>query len=347
MSPVDISFIHFELVDREEVAHQVQLPPAKLFDYDEATATCATSLNSQLGGKSSRILDSTEDLQTMLDSPYYKFNAPESAAAQVEDLTGHLHESSLLLDDIQDSSELRRGRPAAYRVFGVPQTINAATHALTRAFEKVISLMKPGSSHLIEVDELRNLHVGQAMDLYWTRSGYRPSIAEYLGMNRLKFPETGALFCLASNLFYIQVSFPAGTIKQTELNDLMIALGQYFQARDDYINLASTKYQEQKGFAQDLDEGKLSLPLILLLTQSPNAALIENIQQERARNNKLPADLKQLILDEMRDQKILQVTEETLNGLEAKVYQHLERLEVSTGIKNITFRFLLDRLREM
>ncbi|OJI81188.1 hypothetical protein ASPTUDRAFT_68465 [Aspergillus tubingensis CBS 134.48] len=106
-------------------------------------------------------------------------------------------------------------------------------------------------------------------------------------------------------------------------------------------------YQEQKGFAQDLDEGKLSLPLIHLLTQSPNAALIENIQQERARNNKLPADLKQLILDEMRDQKILQLTEETLKGLEAKVYRHLERLEVSAGIKNFTFRFLLNRLREM
>ncbi|BCS01114.1 bifunctional terpene synthase/polyprenyl synthetase family protein [Aspergillus luchuensis] len=347
-------------------------PPAKLFDYDEATATCATFLNSQsLRGKSSQILESTEDLQTMPDGPYYKvlhqpidylrsvpsknirgtiiqalnlwLNAPESEAAQVEDLIGHLHESSLLLDDIQDSSELRRGRPTAYRVFGVPQTINAATHALTLAFEKFVPLMKPDSSHVF-FDELRNLHVGQAMDLYWTRSGYRPSIAEYLEMNRLK---TGALFCLASNLLSNQGSFSAGAIKQTDLNDLMIALGQYFQARDDYINLASTKYQEQKGFAQDLDEGKLSLPLIHVLTQSPNAALIENIQQERARHNKLPADLKQLILDEMRDQKILQLTEDTLNGLEAKVYRHLERLEVSTGIKNFTFRFLLDRLREM
>ncbi|GLA10975.1 geranylgeranyl pyrophosphate synthase [Aspergillus niger] len=353
-------------------AEVLQLPPAKLFDYDEATATCATFLNSQsLGARSSRIVDSFEGPQTMTDDPYYKvlqqpidylrsvpsknirgtiiqalnlwLDAPESAATQVENLIGHLHDSSLLLDDIQDNSELRRGRPTAYRVFGVAQTINAATHALTQAFEKAVPLMKPGTSDGF-FDELRNLHVGQAMDLHWTRSGYRPSIAEYLEMNRLK---TGALFCLASNLLYIQESFPAEAIKQTDLSDLMISLGQYFQARDDYINLASTKYQEQKGFAQDLDEGKLSLPLIHLLTQSPNAALIENIQQERTRNGKLSADLKQLILNEMRDQKILQLTEETLNGLEAKVFRHLERLEVSTGIKNFMFRFLLDRLREM
>ncbi|KAI2825349.1 hypothetical protein CBS63078_2103 [Aspergillus niger] len=353
-------------------AEYLQLPPAKLFDYDEATATCATFLNSQsLRARPSRIVDSFEGPQTMTDDPYYKvlqqpinylrsvpsknirgtiiqalnlwLNAPESVATQVEDLIGHLHDSSLLLDDIQDNSELRRGRPTAYRVFGVAQTINAATHALTQAFEKVVPLMKPGTSHGF-FDELRNLHVGQAMDLHWTRSGYRPSIAEYLEMNRLK---TGALFCLASNLLYIQGSFSAEAIKQTDLSDLMISLGQYFQARDDYINLASTKYQEQKGFAQDLDEGKLSLPLIHLLTQSPNAALIENIQQERARHGKLSADLKQLILDEMRNEKILQLTEETLNGLEAKVFRHLEWLEVSSGIKNFTFRFLLDRLREM
>lgn len=75
-------------------------------------------------------------------------NAPESVATQVEDLIGHLHESSLLLDDIQDSSELRRGRPTAYRVFGIPQTINAATHALTLAFEKVVPLTKTGSSNV-------------------------------------------------------------------------------------------------------------------------------------------------------------------------------------------------------
>ncbi|GKZ26246.1 geranylgeranyl pyrophosphate synthase [Aspergillus brasiliensis] len=136
---------------------------------------------------------------------------------------------------------------------------------------------------LTEVDELRNLHVGQAMDLYWTRFGYPPSITEYLEMNRLSF-------------------------------------------------------------AENLDEGKLSLPLIHLLTLSPHAALIENIQHERARNGKLPADLKQLILNEMRNQKI---PEETLVSLEAKVHRHLERVEVSTGIKNFTFRFLLDRLKGM
>ncbi|GKZ31435.1 geranylgeranyl pyrophosphate synthase [Aspergillus brasiliensis] len=373
-------------------AEYLPLPPAKLLDYDEATATCATFLDSpSLRGRTSRIVESVDGRSAMTDDPYYKIlqqpiqylrsvpsknvrgtviqalnlwlKAPDSAASQVEELIGHLHETSLLLDDIQDGSELRRGRPTAYRVFGIPQTINAATHTFTLAFEKFAPLIASDRPHRF-FDELRNLQVGQAMDLYWTRSGYRPSITEYLEMIRLsrflnsrqayfrvdidgEYLETGSLFCLASNLLYVQGSFPAGSIKQTELNDLMISLGHYFQARDDYINLASTKYQKQKGFAEDLDEGKLSLPLIHLLTQSPHAGLIENIQHERARNGKLPADLKQLILDEMRDQKVLQLTEATLNGLEVKVYRHLDRLEVSTGIKNFTFRFLLDQLKGM
>ncbi|KAG5788085.1 hypothetical protein H9Q69_012850 [Fusarium xylarioides] len=33
------------------------------------------------------------------------------------------------LDDIQDSSKLRRGLPVSHSIFGIPQTINAANYA--------------------------------------------------------------------------------------------------------------------------------------------------------------------------------------------------------------------------
>ncbi|PWY80802.1 terpenoid synthase [Aspergillus sclerotioniger CBS 115572] len=333
-----------------------------LFKFDEHTATCATLLKgSSLGNEKHSFLSNIEisakdSYHEILKQPiqYLRsvpsknvrgtiiqalnvwLKAPETAASQVEGIIGHLHDSSLLLDDIQDNSELRRGCPATYRVFGVPQTINAATFALTLAFEKAAPLM--------QIEEVRNLHLGQAMDLHWTRCGQCPTITEYMEMNRLK---TGALFCLASHLLYIHGTFPAETIQQTDLTDLMTLLGQYFQARDDYINLASAKYQKEKGFAQDLDEGKFSLPLIHVMTHSPNQVLLRNILCERARDSGLSNDLKKLILNEMREQDSLEFTEETLRSLEGKIKQQLEIIETSTGIKNYVFRFLLDRLREM
>ncbi|OOF90617.1 hypothetical protein ASPCADRAFT_59057 [Aspergillus carbonarius ITEM 5010] len=339
------------------------------FTFDEATATCDTLIKgSSLGGEKNGAPDDTEksandSYHKILEQPieYLRsvpsknvrgtiiqalnlwFKAPETAANQVESIIGHLHDSSLLLDDIQDSSELRRGRPATYRVFGVPQTINAATFALTLAFEKASPLMQLDTMNGF-FEEVRNLHLGQAMDLHWTRCGQCPTIIEYMEMNRLK---TGALFCLASHLLYIHGTFPAETIQQSDLRDLMILLGQYFQARDDYINLASAKYQKEKGFAQDLDEGKFSLPLIHVMTHSPNSVLLQNILCERARNSGLSDDLKKLILDEMQEQGSLEFTEETLHSLEGKIERQLQKIEISTGINNYIFRFLLDRLREM
>ncbi|CEG76142.1 Putative Geranylgeranyl pyrophosphate synthase [Rhizopus microsporus] len=37
-----------------------------------------------------------------------------------------LHSASLLIDDVEDDSVLRRGVPAAHHIYGVPQTINCA-----------------------------------------------------------------------------------------------------------------------------------------------------------------------------------------------------------------------------
>lgn len=40
---------------------------------------------------------------------------------KIKDMVKILHESSLLIDDIQDSSKMRRGQPAAYLIYGISQ----------------------------------------------------------------------------------------------------------------------------------------------------------------------------------------------------------------------------------
>jgi geranylgeranyl pyrophosphate synthase len=50
------------------------------------------------------------------------------------------------LDDIQDNSPTRRGRPAGHVVFGTGQTINPATYMFAEALEKVLTLSKEAQS---------------------------------------------------------------------------------------------------------------------------------------------------------------------------------------------------------
>jgi hypothetical protein len=54
-----------------------------------------------------------------------------------------LHNASLLIDDIQDKSKLRRGVPVAHNIYGVPLTINAANYIYFLAMQKALTLHHP------------------------------------------------------------------------------------------------------------------------------------------------------------------------------------------------------------
>ena len=105
------------------------------------------------------------------------------------------------IDDVEDSSVLRRGVPVAHSIFGIPQTINSANYVYFLALKELSLLQNSTEAIGIYTDELVNLHRGQGMDLFWRDTLTCPSEADYLEMVGNK---TGGLFRLAVKLMQVE-----------------------------------------------------------------------------------------------------------------------------------------------
>jgi geranylgeranyl diphosphate synthase type 3 len=58
-----------------------------------------------------------------------------------------------------------------------------------------------------------------------------------------------------------------------EYTKLVDILGAHFQIRDDLLNLTSDKYKDEKGYCEDLTEGKYSFPLVYCIQNKPDVQL--------------------------------------------------------------------------
>jgi len=234
-----------------------------------------------------------------------------------------MHNASLLIDDIEDNSELRRGVPVAHKVFGIAQTINAANLVYFMALKDVISLH--GSSEEREAtlatftEEMINLHIGQGQDILWRETHFCPTEEEYLSMVRNK---TGGLFRLSSKL--LQVFSPIGSnfsYGKTDLTHLLNLLGIYFQIRDDLLNLQDEEMFSHKMFCEDITEGKWSFPIIHCVTRSrqssPPDHSLERILMQRTQD----LNLKRLAVSLMESTSSFHFTVGMLNRIRDEVLQ--------------------------
>ncbi|KAL4732974.1 terpenoid synthase [Aspergillus similis] len=187
-----------------------------------------------------------------------------------------LHTASLLVDDIQDSSKLRRGQPAAHIIYGSAQTINSANFAYFLAEERLAEL---GSLKSLQVfiAELLNLHRGQGLELYYRDSLICPTEAEYMEIVTHK---TGGLFRLAVGLLQSQ----SDADESSDCSKLADTLGIIYQIRDDYQNLQS---DQGKGYGEDFTEGKFSFPMIHSISSAPNNTFLIDILRQRTEDEAL------------------------------------------------------------
>ncbi|GFF30224.1 geranylgeranyl pyrophosphate synthase [Aspergillus udagawae] len=202
---------------------------------------------------------------------------PPESLSIITKVVGMLHTASLLVDDVEDNSVLRRGIPVAHNIFGTAQTINSANYVYFLALQEVQKLNNPTAIDIF-VQELLNLHRGQGMDLFWRDTLTCPTEEEYLEMVGNK---TGGLFRLAIKLMQAESTTGIDCVS------LVNVMGLTFQICDDYLNLSNKTYTQNKGLCEDLTEGKFSFPIIHSIRSNPRNLQLINILKQRTQDEEV------------------------------------------------------------
>ncbi len=177
------------------------------------------------------------------------------------------HNGSLIIDDIEDSSEWRRGEKAVHTIYGTDISINAGNLLYFLPTVSIDSAALANEQKLavyqIYSRYMRRVHLGQGLDIHWHRNPeIFPQVGEYLQMCRFK---TG---CLAGMSAEIGAAAAGWKPERTRIwGRTAEKIGVGFQIRDDVENLHTGNPGKRHG--DDIVEGKKSLPVILHLRECP------------------------------------------------------------------------------
>jgi len=180
------------------------------------------------------------------------------------------HNGSLMVDDVEDRGEIRRGKPCIHKIFGTDVAINAGNFMYFIPFLVFIKNRKNfDPKTLLKAyeafsQEMINIHIGQGMDIWWHNGKDDVTEEQYCQMCAYK---TGTLARLSARLAAI---LSGGSSEQEQrLGKMAEAIGVAFQIQDDILSASGDKFAEKKGFGDDITEGKRTLLVIHTLRNAP------------------------------------------------------------------------------
>jgi geranylgeranyl pyrophosphate synthase len=176
-----------------------------------------------------------------------------------KNLLEQMHAASLIIDDIQDHSESRRGAPTLHKNYGMPLALNAGNWLY---FWQLWQIRQMGlkEKHELEltrlcIDTYLKAHFGQAIDIGIHVMKIPKAQIRHLSLMNMEL-KTGALmaFALATGAALAEIDAPGIKL----LYSYGIALGKKLQMLDDLGNL-HTKNGEKR--YEDLREFRISWPI--------------------------------------------------------------------------------------
>ena len=171
-----------------------------------------------------------------------------------------IHNATLVHDDVIDEADTRRGRPSANRNWGNPMTVLAGDWLYMQSFavalgEKNLEILNT----LIEITQ--KMVEGELLQL--TLIGKADATrAQLLDIVERK---TAYLFSGCTRLPALAAGLNHGSAER--LADAGKNLGMAFQLIDDLLDLTSTREVLGKPVANDLKEGKMTLPVFFVVQE--------------------------------------------------------------------------------
>jgi octaprenyl-diphosphate synthase len=210
-----------------------------------------------------------------------------------------IHTATLLHDDVVDQSDVRRGNRVAYRIWGAEPSVLSGDYLYSRAFNLLVEI-----GHLGILDALSGATTqmarGEVLQLLRSYST-ATTRDEYLEVINGKTASLISASCTA-----------AGYLTGLEGRDLEAAgeyglnLGLSFQIVDDILDYASQRGVLGKAIGKDFLEGKVTLPVIVLM-ENISGDLKRQVVTIFLKESPQSDDFKQ-ILDLMNEHGVLEKT---------------------------------------
>lgn len=195
----------------------------------------------------------------ILGAELASYQGPSTAA--LGSIVETIHTASLLHDDIVDGADVRRGKPAAHSVWGNEIIVlvgdymysNALRIAVSLNNQRVMDALSEATTRMTEAELLQLSKIGDDTI----------EEADYL---RIVEGKTAALMSAACRLGPILADLPRE--QEEALQAFGLRLGVAFQVADDLLDYEADENRLGKCLGKDLEEGKITLPVIYLLRQA-------------------------------------------------------------------------------
>ncbi len=202
---------------------------------------------------------------------YHDDNEHTELAAIIE----FIHTATLLHDDVVDASELRRNQPTANALWGNEASVLSGDFLYSRAFQILarrnnIPVMK------VIADTTNLIAEGEVMQLM-NVGNHELSEKDYFVVIERK---TATLYSAASEIGAIIAT--DNQEQQKAAADYGLHLGLAFQMIDDLLDYTADSNVSGKNLGDDLNEGKITLPLIYTIHNGTDAQ--KNIIQTAIKN---------------------------------------------------------------